>query len=39
MPAAVGAGALWRGVLDYVGGADLDTVLEEIEAAAAEAYQ
>ncbi len=39
MPAAVGAGAFWRGVLDYVGGADLETVLEEIEAAAADAYQ
>ncbi|MDQ7028570.1 MAG: ABC transporter substrate-binding protein [Ardenticatenia bacterium] len=39
MPAAVGAGAFWRSVLDYVGGADLDTVLEEIEAAAADAYQ
>ena len=38
MPAAVGAGAFWKGVLDYVGGADLDAVLEEIEAAAQDAY-
>ncbi len=38
MPAAVGAGSFWKGVLDYVGGADLDAVLEEIEASAQEAY-
>ncbi|HEY75582.1 MAG TPA: carbohydrate ABC transporter substrate-binding protein [Thermoflexia bacterium] len=38
MPAAVGAGSFWSGVLDYVGGTDLDTVLEEIEATAVDAY-
>ncbi|HIP86884.1 MAG TPA: carbohydrate ABC transporter substrate-binding protein [Anaerolineales bacterium] len=38
MPAAVGAGSFWTGVLDYVGGTDLDTVLEEIEATAVDAY-
>ncbi len=38
MPAAVGAGSFWKGVLDYVGGADLDAVLEEIEASAQDAY-
>jgi len=38
MPAAVGAGSFWTGVLDYVGGADLDAVLEEIEASAQDAY-
>jgi len=39
MPAAVGAGSFWTGVLDYVGGADLDAVLEEIEASAVDAYE
>lgn len=39
MPSAVGAGAFWQGVLDYVGGADLDDVLEMIEAAADDAYE
>jgi ABC-type glycerol-3-phosphate transport system substrate-binding protein len=38
MPGAIGAGAFWSGVLDYVSGIDLDTVLETIEAAAQEAY-
>jgi len=38
MPAAVGAGSFWQGVLDYVGGTDLDTVLEDIEASAQDAY-
>ena len=38
MPAAVGSGAFWTGVLDYVSGVDLDTVLENIESAAQEAY-
>lgn len=38
MPPAVGSGAFWEGVLMYVGGEDLDTVLEFIEAAADEAY-
>ncbi len=39
MPAAVGSGAFWKGVLDYVGGTDLNSVLEEIEAAAKDAYK
>ncbi len=38
MPAAVGAGSFWSGVLDYVGGEDLDAVLEAIEASAQDAY-
>jgi alpha-glucoside transport system substrate-binding protein len=38
MPAAVGAGSFWTGTLDYVGGKDLDSVLEEIEASAVDAY-
>lgn len=38
MPAAVGSGAFWTGVLDYVSGVDLDTVLSNIEAVAQEAY-
>ncbi|MBO2518676.1 MAG: carbohydrate ABC transporter substrate-binding protein [Firmicutes bacterium] len=38
MPPAVGSGAFWEGVLMYVGGEDLDTVLEFIEAAADDAY-
>ena len=32
MPGAVGTGTFWTGVVDYVGGTDLDTVLETIEA-------
>ena len=32
MPGAVGTGTFWTGVVDYVGGTDLDTVLEMIEA-------
>ncbi len=39
MPPAVGAGAFWTGILDYVGGTDLDTVLQDIEAAAKDAYK
>ncbi len=39
MPAAVGAGSFWKGTLDYVGGTDLDAVLEEIEASAKDAYK
>lgn len=39
MPAAVGAGSFWTGTLDYVGGKDLDAVLEAIEASAVEAYK
>jgi len=39
MPAAVGSGSFWSGVLDYVGGEDLDSVLERIEETAVEAYK
>ncbi|MEA3356079.1 MAG: ABC transporter substrate-binding protein [Candidatus Bipolaricaulota bacterium] len=38
MPAAVGSGTFWTGIMDYVSGEDLDTVLEMIEASAVEAY-
>jgi alpha-glucoside transport system substrate-binding protein len=38
MPAAVGSGTFWTGVLDYISGIPLDTVLENIEASAIEAY-
>lgn len=38
MPKAIGSGAFWQGVLDYVGGEDLDSVLENIEAAADDTY-
>jgi alpha-glucoside transport system substrate-binding protein len=31
MPAEVGAGSFWSGMVDWVGGTDLDTVLAEIE--------
>lgn len=39
MPASVGSGSFWTGILDYVGGEDLDTVLKKIEATAVEAYK
>ncbi len=39
MPAAVGAGTFWSGILDYVGGENLDAVLEAIEASAVDAYK
>ncbi len=39
MPAAVGAGAFWQGVLDFVSGQPLDEVLQAIEAAAQDAYK
>lgn len=39
MPAAVGSGTFWRGVVDFVGGAHLDTVLQMIEASAIDAYR
>lgn len=39
MPGAVGSGAFWQGILDYVSGQDLDDVLEMIEAAADAAYE
>ena len=38
MPAAVGSGSFWTGTLDYIGGEDLDSVLETIEATAVDAY-
>jgi alpha-glucoside transport system substrate-binding protein len=38
MPKAIGAGAFWSGILDYVSGVPLDTVLETIEESAREAY-
>ena len=38
MPAAVGSGSFWSGILDYVGGEDLDSVLSRIEETAVEAY-
>ncbi|MTE23468.1 ABC transporter substrate-binding protein [Microbacterium sp. ZXX196] len=31
MPSAVGAGTFWTGMRDWVGGSDVDTVLEQIE--------
>ncbi|MDJ0707201.1 MAG: ABC transporter substrate-binding protein [Leptolyngbyaceae cyanobacterium MO_188.B28] len=31
MPGAVGAGSFWMGMVDYIGGADLDTVLSSIQ--------
>jgi len=33
MPGAVGAGSFWTGMVEYVGGQDLDTVLKNIDAA------
>jgi len=38
MPGEIGAGAFWSGVLDYISGINLDTVLQAIEAAAIDAY-
>jgi len=38
MPGEVGAGIFWTGILDYVSGIDLDTVLDNIEAVAQDAY-
>lgn len=32
MPGAVGTGSFWTGVASYVGGTDLDTVLQDIQA-------
>ncbi len=32
MPGAVGTGSFWTGMVDYVSGTDLDTVLQEIDA-------
>ena len=31
MPGAVGTGTFWSGMVDYVGGTDVDTVLQNIE--------
>ena len=31
MPGAVGTGTFWSGMVDYVGGTDVETVLENIE--------
>ncbi|MFW6035657.1 MAG: ABC transporter substrate-binding protein [Halothermotrichaceae bacterium] len=38
MPKAVGSGAFWQGIVDYINGKDLDTVLEYIESVADETY-
>lgn len=32
MPSAVGAGTFWKGMIDYVNGTDLDSVLQQIDA-------
>ena len=39
MPSAIGAGAFWKGVVDYVNGKDLDTVLKAVEEASVDAYK
>lgn len=38
MPAAVGSGSFWKGVLDYINGEDLHNVLRRIEESADYAY-
>lgn len=38
MPAAVGSGSFWTGILDYVSGESLENVLMQIEASALDAY-
>jgi alpha-glucoside transport system substrate-binding protein len=38
MPAAVGSGTFWTGIMDYIGGESLDKVLGKIEESANEAY-
>jgi alpha-glucoside transport system substrate-binding protein len=38
MPGAVGSGAFWQGILDYVSGQDLDGVLEYIESISQDTY-
>lgn len=38
MPAAVGSGAFWKGVLDYISGEELGKVLRRIEESADYAY-
>lgn len=39
MPSAVGSGSFWTGILDYVGGEDLGSVLQKIERSAQESYR
>jgi alpha-glucoside transport system substrate-binding protein len=39
MPAAVGSGSFWTGILDYVSGESLRSVLMQIEASALDAYR
>ena len=39
MPAAVGSGAFWTGILDYISGEPLRNVLLQIEASALDAYR
>jgi len=38
MPAEIGTGAFWTGILDFVSGTPLDTVLQDIEDVAQDAY-
>lgn len=38
MPGAVGSGAFWEGILNYVSGEDLDNVLEYIESISDDTY-
>jgi alpha-glucoside transport system substrate-binding protein len=38
MPAAVGSGTFWTGILNYINGIPLDTVLQNIEDSAVAAY-
>ncbi len=39
MPAAVGSGTFWTGMMDYFSGTDLDSVLQNIERSAKRAYE
>lgn len=39
MPAAVGSGTFWTGMMDYFSGSDLDPVLQSIERSAERAYE
>ncbi|MCF8008255.1 MAG: ABC transporter substrate-binding protein [Halanaerobiales bacterium] len=38
MPASIGSGAFWQAILDYVGGTSLDSVLQNLENSADDAY-
>ena len=38
MPAAVGSGTFWTGIMDYVGGKNLEDVLKTIEQSADEFF-